>query len=145
MPAGLYNAFPFTPRGLIAIFTGVLSRIPIGWRICDGNNGTPNLLDKFVKSITIATEEPGSTGGAATHGHGNVSHGHGNPGHIHNTNGPSATTNTTNTGTGASAATGTHTHQSYSNSDDLASNSFTVSSGVDHRPPWFQVAFIMKV
>ena len=33
-----------------------------GFRVCDGQNGTPNLIDKFVKYDGEASE--GSTGGA---------------------------------------------------------------------------------
>jgi len=28
------------------------SSIPEGWAICDGNNGTPNLVGKFVKAVS---------------------------------------------------------------------------------------------
>ena len=39
-------------RGLIAMFSGSLSEIGVGdwagWALCDGNNGTPNLADKFI-------------------------------------------------------------------------------------------------
>lgn len=35
------------PSGIIMAFHG--NNIPNGWVICDGNNETPNLIDKFVK------------------------------------------------------------------------------------------------
>ena len=34
---------------MIALYHGSASNIPKGWKLCDGNNGTPNLKDKFVK------------------------------------------------------------------------------------------------
>ncbi|WP_157644791.1 hypothetical protein [Burkholderia ubonensis] len=34
------------PAGVIMMFNG--KAIPNGWRLCDGSNGTPNLIDKFV-------------------------------------------------------------------------------------------------
>lgn len=34
------------PRGLISMFSG--NGAPAGWALCDGNNGTPNLTDRFV-------------------------------------------------------------------------------------------------
>jgi hypothetical protein len=43
---------------------GAASAIPSGWVICDGNNSTPNLTDKFIKSAAAA----GATGGSATTG-----------------------------------------------------------------------------
>lgn len=37
-----------TPKGSIMMFSN--SSIPENWAICDGNNGTPNLINNFVKS-----------------------------------------------------------------------------------------------
>ncbi|EYU13881.1 tail fiber protein [Photorhabdus aegyptia] len=34
------------PRGMIVMFSG--SSVPEGWALCDGNNGTPNLIDRFI-------------------------------------------------------------------------------------------------
>ncbi|MBD2811141.1 tail fiber protein [Xenorhabdus sp. Vera] len=34
------------PKGMIVMFSG--SAIPQGWALCDGNNGTPNLIDRFI-------------------------------------------------------------------------------------------------
>ena len=56
------------PAGLIAMWHGLLANIPSGWALCDGQNGTPDLRDKFVKGAAAAAE-PGSTGGALTHTH----------------------------------------------------------------------------
>jgi microcystin-dependent protein len=36
------------PIGGIIMWSGSTSSIPAGWKICDGNNGTPNLEDRFV-------------------------------------------------------------------------------------------------
>lgn len=49
------------PVGSIIMFNGKAEEIPSGWAICDGTNGTPNLIDKFIKGSNIA----GSTGGAS--------------------------------------------------------------------------------
>lgn len=70
--------------GAIALTTE--ATIPVGWVLCDGNNGTPNLAGLFVLSDTTAN----STGGASTHTHPNLSHTHLSSGHTHsgNTNGP---------------------------------------------------------
>ena len=37
------------PSGTIIMFNG--SEIPNGWAICDGSNGTPNLVGKFIKAV----------------------------------------------------------------------------------------------
>lgn len=36
------------PKGIICMWSGSIDSIPDGWALCDGNNGTPNLRDKFV-------------------------------------------------------------------------------------------------
>lgn len=56
------------PSGLIAMWHGLLANIPAGWVLCDGQNGTPDLRDKFVKGAAAAAE-PGTVGGSATHTH----------------------------------------------------------------------------
>lgn len=43
--------------------------IPTGWQVCDGTNGTPNLIGNFIKGA--ADGELGQTGGAASHNHTN--------------------------------------------------------------------------
>ena len=36
------------PSGFIGLWSGAANNIPSGWYLCDGNNGTPNLKDRFV-------------------------------------------------------------------------------------------------
>lgn len=48
------------PKGTILMFNGASSEIPEGWAICDGTNGTPNLIGRFIKSEI----QSGQTGGA---------------------------------------------------------------------------------
>ncbi len=36
------------PIGTIKAFWGDISKIPLGWHICDGTNGTPDLRDRFL-------------------------------------------------------------------------------------------------
>jgi len=55
------------PSGLIGIWHGTIANIPAGWVICDGNNGTPNMLGRFVEGVATAATDPGATGGEATH------------------------------------------------------------------------------
>lgn len=35
-------------KNIVCIWYGEIVDIPAGWALCDGNNGTPNLRDKFV-------------------------------------------------------------------------------------------------
>jgi hypothetical protein len=54
------------PAGIIVMWGGLIANIPNGWLLCDGQNGTPDLRDRFIKG---ANGNPGATGGAATHTH----------------------------------------------------------------------------
>jgi len=36
------------PSGGIIMWAGTTLQIPSGWYLCDGNNGTPNLVNRFV-------------------------------------------------------------------------------------------------
>ncbi len=51
------------PRGFIGMWSGQLSEIPSGWALCDGQDGRPNLLGKFIRGVPTATN-PGNTGGS---------------------------------------------------------------------------------
>lgn len=44
------------PKGSIVMFNNV-DKIPDKWQICDGTNGTPNLIDKFIKAGMTLKEE----------------------------------------------------------------------------------------
>lgn len=54
------------PTGVIVMWSGTLATIPSGWALCDGNNGTPNLIDRFVQGVATAATNPGGTGGATS-------------------------------------------------------------------------------
>ena len=45
------------PIGSIIMFGGKSTDIPEGWAICDGQNGTPNLIGKFIKASSTSGEE----------------------------------------------------------------------------------------
>jgi len=53
----IHNLFP---KGTIIMFNGSSDDIPKGWAICDGTNGTPNLIDKFIKASTSVYESTDS-------------------------------------------------------------------------------------
>jgi len=62
-------------NGLIAIWSGAIADIPAGWHLCDGNDGTPDLRDRFVYGAG-GIKNPGDTGGSATHTHTFTGDGH---------------------------------------------------------------------
>src|SRR5450756_1924749 len=53
------------PKFGIILWAGAIVDIPLGWSLCDGNNGTPDLRDRFVTGAgNLAV---GAIGGEATH------------------------------------------------------------------------------
>ena len=84
--AGICTASAFigngvVPIGGILLWSGSVASIPGGWALCDGNNGTPNLTDKFVIG-SGSSYNPAATGGSAdaivvSHSHTVDSHTHG--------------------------------------------------------------------
>ena len=67
-----------TPIGGIILWSGSTGSIPSGWALCDGNNGTPDLRNKFIVGAG-STYNVNATGGSAdatlvshTHGSGTL-------------------------------------------------------------------------
>lgn len=54
------------PSGGIIIWSGAADNIPSGWALCDGQNGTPDLQDKFVLGAGT-NHAVGSEGGEENH------------------------------------------------------------------------------
>jgi len=69
-------------KGIIGLWLGDVNNIPKGWVLCDGNNGTLDLRNKFIK-IANNSSEIGQSGGSNTHTHANYSHFHTSPPHSH--------------------------------------------------------------
>lgn len=56
------------PAGVICMWSGTIATVPSGWALCDGTNGTPDLVDRFVVAAGSTAGgdkyDPGDTGGA---------------------------------------------------------------------------------
>jgi hypothetical protein len=67
------------PSGVIVLWSGSTGSIPSGWALCNGQNGTPNLTDRFVvgagNSFGVA-----QVGGSGSHTH--LTPGTGGSGHL---------------------------------------------------------------
>lgn len=112
------------PRGAIVMWSGKLNEIPQGWALCDGTQGTPNLLDRFILSVS-ASENPGGTGGD----HQRTLTVNQLPSHDHT--GTTSTNTHRHTGTtGYQNQNATHRHPIYTYQDD-----WNVSGG-NGRPSW---------
>ena len=53
------------PSGVILMWSGSTDTIPAGWALCNGQDGTPDLTDRFILGAG-KNYQPGTTGGAAT-------------------------------------------------------------------------------
>jgi len=64
------------PPGVIVMWSGLIADIPIGWLLCNGENNTPDLRDKFIVgasvdkdgvALTTVKKTPMKTGGEHEH------------------------------------------------------------------------------
>jgi microcystin-dependent protein len=148
------------PSGGIVMWSGSVASIPSGWYLCDGNNSTPDLRNRFIvgagssyavgatggaDSVTLTANEipshshTGSTGSAGSHSHtySGTSSTHG--GHSHSfsaTTGSSGSHNHTGTTSGAGAHSHTVASSNNGGSGGLANaatgGTYTTSSVGDH-------------
>jgi microcystin-dependent protein len=135
---------PFT-TGMIIIWSGSIGSIPVGWALCNGSNGTPDLRDRFVIAAG-STYAVGQTGGSADAIV--VSHTHTatvtDPGHTH------TTTAFGSIGTATGGANGSVTSQAYGTISTATtgisvSNASAGTSGTGaNLPPYYALAYIMK-
>ena len=81
---GTSVGYGLVPIGAIVMWSGSAANIPLGWHLCDGNDGTPDLRDRFVLGAG-ATYAVGATGGSvsAAHTHAGPSHTHSVAAHEH--------------------------------------------------------------
>lgn len=129
--------------GAIAMTTEAV--LPLGWVLCNGENGAPNLGSNFVKCYATA----GETGGSATHTHPSVSHTHTSSNHSHSgtTNGSTNGNTGKNPDGGSNATQGftnTHTHSlTAANATATYANSNAVFNDGDSIPAYIEVKYIM--
>ena len=148
------------PAGTIVLWSGSIGSIPAGWVLCNGNNGTPDLRDRFVVGAgsTYAVDATGGSANAIT------------VAHTHTFTSSSATTSTvgdhahevfpllagTNTGPGnfiqgctgdanygtsTTGNAGSHNHTvTVSGTTDSTGNSGTNAN----LPPYYALCYIMK-
>lgn len=109
------------PSGIIVLWHGAIVNIPVGWFLCDGNNGTPDLRDKWVvgAGLTYAVDQ---TGGGLNHSHTFTSTTHKHP---------------------LSAGTDIAAGANYRNETDLVAATGTTDI-TSHVPPYHALAWIMK-
>lgn len=143
---------PDAPTGTVVMWDRPLSDIPSGWTLCDGNNGTTNMLGNFPQHTNDDTAV-GNTGGQnsyslstsqiPTHDHSGSTDTTGS--HTHTTEYVSFPPDGIDTpdeveGPGRNSKTGgAHSHSI----DSVSSTGGT--SSVDNLPAYYEVAFIQKL
>ena len=134
------------PSGGIIMWSGATNNIPSGWVICDGNNGTPDLTNKFVIGAgnTYAVNATGGSKDAVvvSHSHG-ITEPHSGQGHKHTmeyTNTDSNDGRSEESGDGGSSGT----HDTSFATTGITINSEGVSGTDKNLPPYLALAYIMK-
>lgn len=154
----------FVPSGGIIMWSGSVASIPAGWQLCNGTNGTPNLQDRFIVGAGSAYAV-GATGGvnavtltsaqipAHTHTFSATTNESGNHTHATGVGGNFLVTGAS-TGTGfstggayfptavspATAGAGNHAHTVSGTTSSVGLN-----GGHENRPPYYALAYIMKL
>jgi len=133
--------------GLIGLWLGDPAILPANWALCDGNNGTNDLRDKFIK-IALDSSELNGIGGSNTHTHTAVSHTHASTGthsHTGSTNGASQnyTRRGANQGAGIVRYYDTHAINTVSSvTAGYSSDSLTSGAAVSNEPVYLTVAYV---
>ena len=130
-------------KGIIVMYDGALNDLPPGFALCDGNNGTPNLTDSFIKAAAAA----GISGGSNTHSHSLTSadnHSHTIASNIHAHSQSSRHSVQGRTGSGnwetPTGYAGAHTHTPSAS----ATHNHSGLAAVPNEPSYYTLAFIMK-
>lgn len=110
-------------KGMIVLWSGSLDSIPWGWHLCDGDADTPDLRYKFIMGAG-AVIPPGTEGGTTEHTHTFTG-----SGHSHTLDKP---------GHDLQAGDDVYDHT-------LDSNAVGTTDLENHLPPYYTLAFIMKL
>ena len=141
--SGLTGVSAFV-TGMIMMYTGATA--PSGWALCDGQNGTPDLRDRFIISSgsTYSIDATGGSADAIV-----VSHTHTvtDPGHTHTysraENVAAGSAEYSSDQTKYNVDYGTHTTDS--NTTGISVDSAGSSGTGANLPPYYALAFIMKL
>lgn len=148
------------PVGVIMLWSGAADSIPGGWALCDGTSGTPNLSGRFVlghgNGTGLTNRSKGQTGGAETctltvnqiPAH---SHGVSDPTHAHAWSatrqlaGIDDNNNTSELSKGDRSSRDTMTKATNSVATGIRINNTGGSQAHNNMPPFYVLAYIMKL
>jgi len=137
------------PSGMIAMWSGSIGSIPSGWVLCDGNNSTPDLRDRFVVGAgsSYSVDSTGGSADATLPSHSHTANSSVNdPGHRHTVPNSGSQNNSFDSGTKVGndnqgnsgfATTGISVSTSISTEGSSATNA--------NLPPYYALAYIMKL
>jgi microcystin-dependent protein len=167
-----FSTNALVPTGVIFMWSGSIASIPPGWALCDGSNGTPDLRERFIVGAgsgdnAAVTEtmaySPGTNDGLnsvtlAANQTGLVSHIHSitDLGHNHGINNGTSRfatwiNNEADAGSGSSGhevSPTVHPFTVDNSTTGVTINSVASSTALqshENRPPYFALAFIMKL
>lgn len=139
---------PAVPSGCIMLWSGATGSIPSGWYLCNGQNGTPDLRNRFLVGAgdTYSVNQTGGSADAIV-----VTHTHTatsvvtDPGHTH-TVGLVSYLGTSGSQYDGAKNSGTTTTSSNTTGITVATtNASTGVSGTNaNLPPYYALAYIMK-
>jgi hypothetical protein len=153
---GIINAQPPAatpiPSGGILLWSGSIGSIPAGYVLCNGNNGTPDLRDRFVVGAgsTYAVDATGGSADAIV-----VSHNHNatstsvvtDPGHVHQLGsaggfaGGGFPTNETQGASGFASSSATTGITVATTTTNTAAGTSGTNANL---PPYYALCYIMK-
>lgn len=90
-------------KGMVVMWSGSVDKIPSGWALCNGSNGTPDLRGRFIIGAG-GSYNPGNTGNGSI------------PSHSHGAGSLKTNSNGAHTHTGSAASAGGHSHSASTNS-----------------------------
>jgi hypothetical protein len=108
--------------GMILLWSGASNAIPSGFVLCDGNNSTPDLRNRFV--IGAGNSYAVNATGGSTTINGNVTHSHSTPNHTHGLNGHTHST------PNHSHSVNSHSHSTPNHSHSVNNHTHSISGSV---------------
>ena len=147
--------------GIIVMWSGAIDKIPTGWLLCDGTNGTPDLRNRFI--VGAGTDySVGNTGGSnnvvlttaqiPSHTHTATTTVTSNGAHTHSYTyygrgsltqrgtGSESYSQSTSSSKGTTGENGSHNHTATTTLENVGSG-----NAHENRPPYYALAYIMKV
>ena len=157
--------------GMIMLWSGSSASIPATWYLCDGSNGTPNLMDRFVvgagsayvvgatggsaNAVVVSHTHTASTDAQGSHTHGAWTDSNGEHTHTYmkgdggDQNMGSGTSSYEEVTTGNTSSAGNHTHsvgigEAGSHGHNIAVSTNGEDGTNKNLPPYYALCYIMK-